>query len=80
VITLNGRLPRRPLEGIMKLGKFKRSTDQIAEAELSDEEFDFFHKYALKNCPKKAQDEFLINWAIVDILKKQIKKQTKKRS
>lgn len=79
MITLNGRLQKRPQGEIMKLGKFKKSQDMITEAEMSNEEFDILHKYALQNCPKKAKEEFLINWAIIDILRKQIKKQSKKR-
>jgi len=59
----------------MRISNFRKSKDSIADLEMSDVEREKILDYARKNCSIGEVDDFLINWALVDLLKKGIKRE-----
>ena len=56
----------------MKLENERVSDDVIFDAEFEDEEFSVLWKYGQDKCPVDEVNAFYVNWAMVDILKRQL--------
>jgi len=59
----------------MKISDFRKCKDNIADLEMTNEEREKMLDYGRKNCSIGEVDDFLINWALVDLLKKGIKRE-----
>jgi len=63
----------------MRISNLRKSKDSIADLEMSNDERIEMLDYARRNIHLIEIEDFLVNWAFIDLLKKGIQREEKKK-